>query len=427
MLNGSRMTGWESKMTPKLRFPEFKDQWPITKLNQHTRVYDGTHQTPNYVPEGIPFYSVEHVTANNFISTRYISEKAFEAEARRVQIENGDILMTRIGDVGTSVLVDWKVRASFYVSLALIKRSLNFNSAYINQYIKTSKFQRELWKRTLHVAFPIKINLGEIGESEISMPTLKEQQKIADFLTEVDQKVAALEKRLRLLKQYKQGVMQKIFSQRVRFTKDDGNIFKDWSSQQMSTAYDFVGTNSLSRDALTDSGKIKNIHYGDIHTKFTKRLSLNNKNIPFIADLSHEANEASLLKEGDLLIADASEDYADVGKTIEIIETNKLKAVGGLHTILARPRPGLMSIGFGSYLMESILVRKQLMRIATGVSVLGISRGNLSKIALSIPELEEQQKIANFLTTIDNKITATQNQLTQTKQFKKALLQRMFV
>ena len=177
----------------KLRFKDEngKDypEWEEKKLGEVAKYYDGTHQTPNYVEAGIPFYSVEHVTANQFLKSKFISEEVFEKENKRVKLEKGDILMTRIGDIGTSRLIDWDVKASFYVSLALIKQNSNYNSVFLNQYISSVNYQKELWANTIHVAFPKKINLGEIGKCKINLPTLPEQQKIAHFLSGIDGKI----------------------------------------------------------------------------------------------------------------------------------------------------------------------------------------------------------------------------------------------
>lgn len=181
------------------------------QLKDIADVYDGTHQTPNYVEQGVPFYSVEHVTANDFSNTKFIAEDVYQSELKRVSLQKGDILMTRIGDIGTSRLIDWDVRASFYVSLALIKIKHGDNSSFIDQYIKSQNFQRELHERTIHVAFPKKINLGEIGFCMIQLPCLEEQTKIADFLSAIDQKIAGVAQQIAQTKQWKKGLLQQMF------------------------------------------------------------------------------------------------------------------------------------------------------------------------------------------------------------------------
>ena len=203
-------------------------EWQQQSLTNLAKVYDGTHMTPEYQESGIPFYSVEHVTANQFANTKYISEEVFEKENKRVKLERGDILMTRIGDIGTPKYIDWDVNASFYVSLALIKQSLKINSLFLSHYIKTNIFQKELHQRIIHVAFPKKINLGEIGNCNVAYPNDAEQTKIANFLTAVDEKIQHLTQKAALLAQYKKGVMQQIFSQELRFKDDDGGEFPAW-------------------------------------------------------------------------------------------------------------------------------------------------------------------------------------------------------
>lgn len=137
--------------------------------------------------------------------------------------------------------------------------------------------------------------------------------------------------------------------------------------------------------------------------------------------------EENYCKEGDLLIADASEDYKDIGKSIEIVNLDGQKLVAGLHVILARDKDSIFALGFKSYLMQTEPVRKQMMTAATGVSVLGITKGNLAKLVLNIPSKPEQQKIANFLTALDEKITKASQQIEIAQAFKKGLLQKMFV
>ena len=91
----------KQKNIPKLRFPEFEGKWEFKRLGDVAEIYDGTHQTPKYVKSGIPFYSVEQVTSNDFNNTKFISEDVYMIESKRIVIEKGDILMTRIGDIGT--------------------------------------------------------------------------------------------------------------------------------------------------------------------------------------------------------------------------------------------------------------------------------------------------------------------------------------
>ncbi len=198
------------------RFEGFNGEWEHIELGKLTKVYDGTHSTPKYVSAGIPFYSVENISKEDFENTKFISKEVFEKENKRVKLEENDILMTRIGDIGTPKLLSWKVNASFYVSLALIKKSERFFSPYMEQFIKTEFFQKELFKRTIHVAFPKKINLGEIGDCIIKLPSLKEQKKIACVLSNADKEIALLKQELNELQDQKRGLMQQLLTGEIR-------------------------------------------------------------------------------------------------------------------------------------------------------------------------------------------------------------------
>lgn len=206
----------EKLLTGEVRFKGFGEVWKEAKLGKISKIYDGTHSTPEYVKKGIPFYSVENLSKNDFVNTKYISEKVFEKENKRVKLENGDVLMTRIGDIGTSKLLDWDVNASFYVSLALIKKSENLNSLFLEQYIQSIGFQKELFKRTIHVAFPKKINLGEIGDCLIKVPDIEEQTKIGFFLKEINKEINALENELLSFQKQKKGLMQQLLTGKIR-------------------------------------------------------------------------------------------------------------------------------------------------------------------------------------------------------------------
>jgi type I restriction enzyme S subunit len=119
--------------------------------------------------------------------------------------------MTRIGSIGVAKYIDWDVDASFYVSLALIKQNKSFNSKFLSQLIHSPNFQRQLWKRTIHVAFPKKINLGEIGKCVSILPIKLEQTKIANFLSSIDNKIEQVGKQLDESKQFKKALLQQMF------------------------------------------------------------------------------------------------------------------------------------------------------------------------------------------------------------------------
>ena len=204
----------------------------------------------------------------------------------------------------------------------------------------------------------------------------------------------------------------------------------EWESHKLGDILTFYSTNSFSREKLNyESGNVKNIHYGDIHTKFPTILSISgNKDVPFInndIDLSKYKDD-QYLQEGDLIIADASEDYADIGKAIEVKDINDEKVLAGLHTILARDEKNITIDGFKGYLFLTEDLKTNIKRIANGISVLGISKNNLSKLIVNTPNTEEQQDIVNFMSAIDKKIELLGKKYTHYQEFKKYLMQQIF-
>jgi type I restriction enzyme S subunit len=208
-----------------------------------------------------------------------------------------------------------------------------------------------------------------------------------------------------------------------------GLIPEDWEIKLFSEVFDYINTPSFSRENLTydeTEKRIKYIHYGDIHSTYKNELlDVVSEIIPYLKDEFVNEDKFNFLKEGDLIIADASEDYEGVGECIEIKNIGNEKIIGGLHTIVARGKDNLTQNGFKTYILNSHTVAKSLKVIATGTSVYGVSKGNLSKINLPIPPLPEQTAIANCLSTWDKAI-ATQTQLIAQKEMrKKALMQQL--
>lgn len=215
---------------------------------------------------------------------------------------------------------------------------------------------------------------------------------------------------------------------RLRFPE-----FRDaggWVNESMGDLYGFYPTNTFSRDKLNyTEGRVKNIHYGDIHTKFATLFDVNNELVPFIkgAETIDRIRPESYCVEGDVIFADASEDMEDVGKSIEIVNTNNENIVSGLHTILARQLTNRLAIRFGGYLFKSGAIREQIKKEAQGAKVLGISSGRLSRIRVYYPsDRKEQKRIADCLSSLEELIAAQADKIAALKTHKKGLMQQLF-
>lgn len=202
----------EGETLPKLRFPEFRDAgtWKEKTLNQiTTAIFDGTHQTPTYTQNGIPFFSVENIVSGKL--NKFISRSDYLEATRKNKPEKGDVLITRIGNIGFSMIVDWNYEFSIYVTLAVIKKDIRFNATYLHAYMQSPQYQAEIRKRSLLNAVPCKINMDELRNTRVLLPSAEEQQRIAEHFSFIDKKIAIQVKKIDALKIHKKGLMQQIF------------------------------------------------------------------------------------------------------------------------------------------------------------------------------------------------------------------------
>lgn len=194
----------------------FLAAWEQRKLGDIAVIFDGTHQTPKYTDSGIKFVSVENIATLE--TEKYISQKAYENEYSNKQAEKGDILMTRIGNIGTAKIIEKDEPLAYYVTLALLKPQ-NIDSNFLVWGISSPEVQRNIWKLTLHIAFPKKINLGEINQVTINIPSSSEQKKIGEFFQQLDSLIALHQRKPFI----KNGDIKMITS---NFTCD--SLFKDY-------------------------------------------------------------------------------------------------------------------------------------------------------------------------------------------------------
>ena len=201
------------------------------------------------------------------------------------------------------------------------------------------------------------------------------------------------------------------------------NLPSGWKVVKLGDVFDFLKTYTNSRESLNDYDEISYIHYGEIHKKYKFYLDFCVASLPKIHQ-SKLGDKPEFIKNGDLVIADASEDYIDIAKSVEI-KNLEHKAVAGLHTFLLRDKGDYFADGYKGYILYEPWVAKELKKKATGISVLGISKSNLLNLKIKLPPLDEQEKIAEILSTWDEAINLTINLIESKKQFKKAIMQNL--
>lgn len=259
----------------------------------------------------------------------------------------------------------------------------------------------------------------------VSLPSLPEQRKIADLLSAVDDVISAQEAEVAAWEKRKKGVMQKLFSQEVRFKADDGSDFPDWEERTFADVFIKLRNNTLSRDCLNaESGQARNIHYGDVLVKYGFIVDIQNNQVPFV-NSDVECKRWDRLKDGDIVIADTAEDDS-VGKAVEVTNIGSEVVYSGLHTIACRPRESFARNYLGYY-MNSDAYHDQLRPYMQGIKVTSVSKGNIALTRMSVPSLPEQREIADCLASLDDVIAKAKGELDAWRELKKGLLQQMFV
>ena len=203
-----KMFPQNNSVIPEIRFKGFTNDWEQRKLKELCNIYDGTHQTPNYKDSGIMFLSVENI--KNLKSNKYISYDDFKRNFK-VYPEKNDILMTRIGDIGTTNIVKENSLKAYYVSLALLKCK-SINPYYLNFAMNSNFVQNGLKLRSLLTAIPMKINKDQIGETDIIYPVdFKEQSKIGKVFNNIDNLITLHQCKYDKLNKIRQSLLNDMF------------------------------------------------------------------------------------------------------------------------------------------------------------------------------------------------------------------------
>ena len=266
------------------------------------------------------------------------------------------------------------------------------------------------------------VDLTNLKAFELSIPVLTDEQAaIAKALSDVDSLTSSLQKLIEKKKAIKQGAMQELLTGKKRLPGFSG----EWSQAPFGDLLDFLPTNAFTRDQMTDTGTIQNVHYGDILTKYGACLDMANTDVPYLLESVsvRKYSESSYVKEGDVIIADTAED-STVGKCVELVNVCG-KVLSGQHTILCRPKV-TFAPKFLGYYMNAGCFHNQMLPFITGIKVSSISKANISTLVLKYPTLvEEQQAIAQVFSDMDNEIAQLEKKLAKYQQIKQGMMQEL--
>jgi len=392
---------------PTLRFPEFSEGWEEFKLEKKYILISGQHLNPDEysIKKQIglsPYFTGPSDFTNGM-------EDITKWSLKKGKVANkGDILFTVKGSgVGSAMLLmlDEVTMGRQLMAISSSDSSTEFLhhklALYKNYYIALASGNM----------IP-GLSRNDILTTKIDFPTLPEQKKIATFLTAIDSKIEQVTKKKQLLEQYKKGVMQQIFSQQLRFKDKNGNDFPDWEEKKLG---DFL----IPCIREVEKPKIKYLAIGiRSHCKGTFQK-------PNADPTKIAMDRLFIVKENDVIV--------NITFAWE----------GAIALVKKEDDGGLVSHRFPTYTFNSdlvlyhyfkyIFIQKEFRFMLGMISPGGAGRNRVMskkdflKLKCEVPSIEEQTQIANFLSAIDTKIELANTELEKTQEFKKGLLQQMFV
>ncbi|MCU4188643.1 restriction endonuclease subunit S [Flavobacterium sp. HXWNR29] len=404
------------KLVPKLRFPEFQGNWEEKKLKNVSNYFNGGSFENDVKEEGryelITLKSVD-MSGNLAHSKRYLDiEVPTLKKGTLVMIlseqspgllgmtaiiseENKYVLNQRVAEIRPKSDV-----VSYFLSMAI-----NRNQKYFSKHGAGTKVQN--------------ISKPNVENYTFLCPKPEEQQKIATFLTSVDERLTLLAQQKEKLELYKKGVMQQIFSQKLRFKDENGKDYPDWEEKNFNEIIERTSTGLNPRQNFT-LGKgnnyyvtIKNISNGKLDFKSCEMID---------DDALKLIKKRSDLSKNDIIMSS----IGNIGEAYLLKEEPTNWNINESVFMIRSKKEVVMPL-FMYYILSNDYTKRYFENNMTGSSFKSIKIGDLKLMPVEIPCLEEQQKIASFLSAIDVQIEGVSKKIEQTKLFKKGLLQQMFV
>jgi type I restriction enzyme S subunit len=373
---------------PQLRFPEFSNEWEESKVGKVFKVSAGGD---------IKTENVSQIKTDGFPYPIYANAEKAKGLYGYSNLYKSEANVVTVAGRGVNIGIAHVRLEPFYPIVRLLV--LNPIKDADVKFWENQLNQLNLFVESTGVP---QLTAPQISSYKVKYPSKPEQQKIAAFLTAVDNKIEQLSKKQELLGEYKKGLMQQIFSQAIRFKADDGSDFPDWEEKKLGDVSDCLDNR---RQPL--NGAERNQMKGDIPYYGANGI------VDYVNDY--------IFDEELVLLAEDGGNFNDFSsKPIAQKISGKAWVNNHAHILKAK---NIIATDFLFY----SLVHKDIRRYIVGGSRAKLNKSDLLSIKTILPPLEEQTKIANFLSSIDNKIEQVGKQLVESKQFKKALLQQMFV
>lgn len=407
------------KLQPKLRFPDFERDWNQKKLGEILSITSASRVHKNEWKEnGVRFFRTSDVVSHfkgNDNTKAFISFELYESLSNKIgRVKKDDILITGGGSIGIPYLIKDEEPLYFKdADLLWIKNIDDINGYFLYSFLLTESF-RDYLNNISHTGTIAHFTVNQAKNTPFTFPSLQEQTKIALFLSAVDDKINLLKEKKAGFEEYKKGMMQKIFSQEIRFKDEKGYEFTDWVKIVLKDVFDYKKGSGLSKDKLDIKGKYSCILYGELYTKYNEVI--------FKVISKTNSNEGLQSIKGDLLIPSSTTTSGiDLANVTALNYDNVL--LGGDITVL-RSNQNVSSIFYAYYLSNH--KKEEIASYAQGITIVHLYYNHIKDMIIDFPCIEEQTKIASFLSAIDEKIELVTTQIEETQEYKKGLLQGMF-
>ncbi|MFM8913344.1 MAG: restriction endonuclease subunit S [Flammeovirgaceae bacterium] len=392
----------KKSIVPRLRFNEFREQWNTKKLNEVAEI----NPSNKNLPDRFIYIDLESVVKGQLLKEEEIQKIDSPSRAQRY-LQRKDILFQMVRPYQMNNLFFDKV-GDYVASTGYAQIRTKENSKFIYQYLHLQDFVDKVIERCTGTSYP-SINSSDLGNIQIKYPSLLEQQKIASFLGAVDEKIQQLTRKKELLEQYKKGVMQQLFSGKLRFKDSNGKPYPKWEEKRLGEIGEIVTgkTPSTSDSSLWDGDVLfvtPTDMQGGKYQESTQRSVKNGDRIRMLPSKSVMFT----------CIASIGKMSLSVKPSITNQQINSIIPYNQFDN------------EFVYYSLLNIVDEIKATQSTTTLPI--INKTEFSKFKIQAPEsLKEQQKIASFLTALDAKIESVAAQIAHTQTFKKGLLQQMFI
>ncbi|MBP7084120.1 MAG: restriction endonuclease subunit S [Giesbergeria sp.] len=286
---------------------------------------------------------------------------------------------------------------------------VNTLTKYLREVVATGNGQPNLNTKLIkHIAIPF--------------PTAPEQRAIATALSDVDALLAKIDQLIAKKRDLKQAAMQQLLTGQTRLPGFSG----EWEVKRLGDLFAFSGGHTASRDQLSNSGYCY-LHYGDIHksTKTYIDLEAEYLDIPKLTVRLSDVTTSAMLKDGDVVFVDASEDDDGTSRHVVVVNPLEKPFISGLHTIVAKAKGDLLDNGFKRFCFQTKSIKRQFQFFAVGTKVSGISKTSIAKIELKFPPTAEQTAIATVLSDMDAELAALEARRDKTRALKQGMMQAL--